>query len=42
MDGCDTEEHEDDCFRGAAQHLHGVLQRRLRVWTYVVVDVTSD
>ena len=39
VDGCHAEEHEDDGLRGAAQHLHGVLERRLRVGRDVSLHV---
>ena len=39
VNGGNAEEHEDDRFRGAAQHLHGVLQGRLRVGGNVSLDV---
>ena len=39
VDGGDTQEHEDDRLRRAGQHLHRVLQRRLRVGRDVSLDV---
>ena len=39
VDGGDTQEHEDDGLRGSGQHLHGILQRRLRVGRNVSLDV---
>jgi len=39
VNGCDAEEHEDDGLGGAAQHLHGVLQRRLRVGRDVALHI---
>ncbi len=34
-----AQEHEDDRFRRSTQHLHGILQRRLRVGRDVPLDV---
>ena len=39
MDGRDAEKHEDDCFGRTAQHLQGVLQRRLGMSADVLVYV---
>ena len=39
VNGGHAQEHEDDRFRRSAQHLHGILQRRLRVGRDVPLDV---
>lgn len=39
VDGIDAQEHEDDRFRAAAQHLHGVLDGRVRFGRNVAFDV---
>ena len=39
VDRVDAEEHEDDRFRAAAQHLHGVLDGRMRLGRYVALHV---
>ena len=39
VNGRNAEEHEDDGLGGAAQHLHGVLKRRLRVGGDVALHV---
>ena len=37
--GGHAEEHEDDRLAGSAQHLHGVLERRLRLGADVALHV---
>lgn len=39
VNGGHAQKHEDDRFRRSAQHLHRVLQRRLRVGRDVPLDV---
>ena len=39
VDGVDAEEHEDDGLRTAAQHLHCVLDGRVRLGRYVALHV---
>ena len=39
VNGGHAQEHEDDRLRGGAQHLQGVLQRRLRLGRDVALDI---
>ena len=39
VNGVDTEQHEDDCLRAAAQHFHGVLDGRVGFGWYVGLHI---
>jgi hypothetical protein len=39
VDGGNTEEHEDDGLRRAAQHLQGIFDRRVRLVRYIGLHV---